>query len=462
MDVSKAVFFTLVAIVAMAGAMLFGMHSGAHKNALFQTTNAIKTRVVTDVSLFFDNASTLAGIRPEHFLQRSRHEGDGVTLNDAQDQDSLVLLSGFFEAGNQLRLVRRDGSIVAKWPVVFSEIFPDASHLDKPPTTDWNIETHGALLLEDGSAVFNFEYGGLAKLDRCGDVVWTLAHPTHHSVERAVGGGFWVPGRRHYPEGSESPMAPFPVPVDEDLVLKVSDDGEILQQLSVPRLMYDNGMEAVLTSSGHPFRSLAKGEPFQWDREIVHLNKIAELTPELAGDFPTFDAGDLVLSLARYNLVLVFNPESEQVKWWSIGPWLRQHDPEFQPGGRIVLFNNNIYQSAYAQRKHAGDIADLPRSNIISFDPATGRHEIAYGGKSDQEFLSVVRGKVDLTPRGGFLITEFEAGRVLEVDSQGRLVWEYINRFNDEEVAEITEARLYPLEYFNVSDWACPGKSNQS
>ncbi len=148
------------------------------------------------------------------------------------------------------------------------------------------------------------------------------------------------------------------------------------------------------------------------------------------------------------------------MKWWSIGPWLRQHDPEFRQGGSIVAFNNNIYQTAYKQRKNAADIAKLGRSNIISIDPATGSHEVAYGGKSDQQFLSIVRGKVDLTPQGGFLITEFEAGRALEVDSEGQLVWEYINRFNEEEVAEITEARLYPGEYFNVSDWACPADSN--
>jgi hypothetical protein len=67
----------------------------------------------------------------------------------------------------------------------------------------------------------------------------------------------------------------------------------------------------------------------------------------------------------------------------------------------------------------------------------------------------VIRGKVDLTDDGGFLITEFEAGRVFEVDEDGAIVWEYINRYDEENVAEITEARLYRGGYFKVADWVC-------
>ena len=98
----------------------------------------------------------------------------------------------------------------------------------------------------------------------------------------------------------------------------------------------------------------------------------------------------------------------------------------------------------------------VPRvSNIIEIDPATDRYEILYGGNADQELLTIIRGKHELTPNDGLLITEFEGGRVFETDSNGNIVWEYINRYSAEEVAEITEARIYPKNYFGVTDWSC-------
>jgi len=101
---------------------------------------------------------------------------------------------------------------------------------------------------------------------------------------------------------------------------------------------------------------------------------------------------------------------------------------------------------------------DIPRvSNIIELDPVSGEFEIVYGGRADQELLSVIRGKHESRPHGGLLITEFEGGRVLETDAHGRLIWEYINRYDEDEVAELTEARVYPSSYFDISDWSCDG-----
>ena len=69
--------------------------------------------------------------------------------------------------------------------------------------------------------------------------------------------------------------------------------------------------------------------------------------------------------------------------------------------------------------------------------------------------LSVIRGEHEATDSGGLFITEHEGGRVFETDVSGQIIWEYINRYDEGEVAEITEARIYPTEYFKVSDWTC-------
>ena len=414
---------------------------------------AVVDYVKDSVAQVYAERNILAETKPEFNLQPARYDGDGVTVNDVhEDGQWFIFLTGFFKDTNELRLIRRDGAIVARWPVRFSEIFSDTSHLHQPPATDWNTEVHGALILPDGSVVFNFEYYGLVKLDRCGDLIWTLPRETHHSVERAEAGGFWVPGRRFIPEEIDSPFPPFESPFTEDTILNISGDGKVLAEISVPKIFYDNGLEAILTASGHHFRT-----GMSWDNEIVHLNKIEELTSDIADDFPMFEAGDLALSLRELNMVMVIDPGDGEVKWWQIGPWLRQHDPEFKPGGTIVIFNNNIYEMAFGESYSTSHIS-IPRvTNIVEIDPVSRDYKIIYGNRKDQELLSVWRGKLDLTPNGGLIITEFEGGRVIEIDTAGNVIWEYINRYSSEEVAEITEGRIYPESYFSVSNWSCEG-----
>lgn len=426
-------------LVTFVAGMVFGAYDLAPRSVLSFVQDA--------VAQAYHERNTLTGLRPDHFLQFARHDGDGVTVN--QTGDDLVLLSGFFDKSNGLRLIRRDGTAVADWPVRFSEIFPDTSHLFEPPVTDWNIDIHGAVIEPDGSVVFNFEYAGLVKINRCGEVLWTLPRMTHHSVERAEGGGYWVPGR-NLREEEITPFPPFQTPLLEDTLLHVSDDGEVLREISLPQVLYDNGFEAQLTATGARIASWDG-----WDREIVHLNKIEELTSDLAADFPMFEAGDLALSIREHNLVLVVDPDDGKVKWSSTGPWLRQHDPEFRAGGTMVVFNNNVYKTAYETSAELTPRTFERGSNIVAIDPADGSLETLYGHRAGQEMLTIIRGKVDLTPGGGMMVTEFEAGRAFEVDAEGNLVWEYVNSYDDDTVAEITEVRAYPYDYFTVTDWNC-------
>jgi Arylsulfotransferase (ASST) len=455
-DVAKFLFCVTCTTTVLGLSFGFGLYSGANKTAIYEVVSALKNTVEGAFKTTTEEASTLSKIRPKHFLQPARYEGTGVTVNDIPNAEAeLILLSGFFEDTNELRLIRRNGDIVARWSVHFSAIFFDTSHVLHPPATDWNVDIHGALILPDGAVVFNFEYMGLVKLDRCGSVVWTLARQSHHSVERAEGGGFWVPGRRFFPRGSNSPFPPFEPPFREDTVMKVSENGTVLAEFSVPKLFYDNGLESLLTATGESFKT-----GLRWDNEIVHLNKIDELTSDVADDFSTFESGDLALSIREFNLVMVIDPDTGQIKWWRVGPWVRQHDPEFIPGGKLIVFNNNNYRTAFGEEYEVSPLSPPRLSNIVEIDPTSNEHRIIYGDGHGQRMFSILRGKHERTPNGGLLITEFEGGRVFETDAAGRVVWEYINRYSSTEVAEVTEARLYPASYFNVSDWSCkrPGE----
>jgi hypothetical protein len=392
----------------------------------------------------YDSAWNLAvswrseiGLRPTEFLHPATHDGQGVTIDLAERAvPGLTFMSGFFEDGQEMRLIRLDGSIVRRWPVRFSTIWPEPHHIEPAelvPNSDWNTEIHGAWLMPDGSVVFNFEYHGMVKLDRCGNLQWKLDHMTHHSVEPASDGGFWVPGRRYVEADSAFP--PISGPYHEDLVLKVSDDGVILDEISVPALLYSEDMRPLYLANGQKYIRLA-------DNEMVHLNDVEELDAPRAALFAQFAAGDLLLSLRNLNLVMVIDPVTREVKWHQVGPWLRQHDPDFSATGTISVFDNN------SDDTENGSI--FGGSKIVDIDPRDGHLVSEYGG-----FFTNIRGKHQWLPGDHRLITEFQAGRVFEVNASGEIVWEYINRYDDDMVATVTEAIRYPESYFTVDGWEC-------
>jgi hypothetical protein len=444
-DHSKTVLIAVLVGLMILAVFFYGYYSRSSGNWAYRLID----RIEKDFSVVIEEKDNLAGIRPKDQLQPAVYDGDGVTVNTKPDaDDELILISGFFPEGNENRLMRRDGEIVARWELKYSELFTDPTFRESIPATDWNVATHGIVANPDGSLVFNFEYGGLVKLDRCNNVLWTLRQQSHHSVERSERGGYWVPGRIMREKGDPKFHPVFVPPYREDTIMRVSDDGEVLLELSVPQLLVENGLAELLTATG----SSMNPNRF-WDLEIVHLNKVAELSSELADDFPLFEAGDLVLSLRQFNMILVVDPDTRKIKWWKVGPWRRQHDPEFIPGGKIIVFNNNTYTTMFGQPI---DLPDLPtHSEIIEINPVTNEHRVLYGGTEDEQFFTTVKGKHQYTPQGGLLITEFDGGRIFETDADRNIVWEYINRFDEDEVAELTEARMYPESYFNFSDWSC-------
>ncbi len=454
LDPARIVFQLTLAGAIGAGLFLAGLYSGTTQNAAFRAVDFLRRSVKSVLS----ERENLAGTLPTGFLQPARNPGEGVTVNTRPDDGRLILLTSFFDGGTELRLIRRDGSVVARWPVRHSQLFPNPDFLLEPPKTDWNTDIHGAAINPDGSVVFNFEYGGTAKLDRCGETVWTLRETTHHSLVRSERGGYWIPGQRHYLTDPENRFDPFTrVSTDEAFtegeVLHVSEDGEVTQRLSIVQVLYDGGLMPLLTAGGFSF--LADGK---WEHEFVHLNKIAELSAADAAAFPEFEAGDLVASLRAQNLLVVFDPDTGRLKWHQTGPWLRQHDAEFMPDGTITVFNNNAFRLDLLP----GDRTDLTRpqvSNIMKVDPRTGAATVVAGQRPGQEFYSVIRGKQQPLPDGGFLITDTGNGRAFELDGTGALVWEYVNRYDDRRVLEITEAQSQPAEYFTVTDWSCPAPS---
>ncbi|MBT6658534.1 MAG: hypothetical protein HOB56_12210, partial [Proteobacteria bacterium] len=148
---------------------------------------------------------------------------------------------------------------------------------------------------------------------------------------------------------------------------------------------------------------------------------------------------DLLISFRSLNLITIVNPDNLRVKWWRVGQWRRQHDPDWNLDGKLYVYDNNM---------HRGN------SNIIQIDPVTMEANRVVKG-DDFDFYSSHMGKMDITPNQGILVTSPKQGRVFEVSKEGEKTFEFINRYNHDtnEVLVVTGAKFLPEDYFDKNSF---------
>lgn len=380
------------------------------------------------------------GILPtRHLIPRTR-PGNGVVTNvRGKVAPGLVLLSGLFDDKVGLRLIDRDGKVIHSWLADYHRFFPDKSFIlrgQDRPKGKWDYEIHGALVRPDGSVVINFEFTGLVKLDRCGKMLWTVKRQTHHSVVEAKDGTFWAPARAWHATTPKR-LAPMKAPFYEDRILHISANGKIIGEISFPGMLLKDGLVALMASTGH--RDPTKRSALD-SEDPTHVNDVDVLTAAQAAKIPGAKAGDLMVSSRELNLVIIFDPKTLKVVWRQTGPWLRQHDPEILPDGRISVLNNNIPFNA---------------SNIMVADPVSGEVEIVYGADPKAGFYTNCCGRQKHLPDGNMLITSARQGRIFEVDPKGDIVWEFVHGYDSEHIAVLLDGLYYPKSYFHALNWQC-------
>ena len=378
---------------------------------------------------------------------RIRYPGDGVVQHiPGKAFDGLTLVEGVFPEGVELRLIDMSGAVLHRWPVSFSDIWPDPSHVlpTELPASSFHYFTHGNWLLPDGDVIFNVSKYGTVRMDKCGNVKWTLDRISHHSITPDSGGNFWVPVRAdpdtipgdyldafNKTPGTEAPgdLVRF-----EERLLLVTGDGDVLRELSVLKAVLDSDLDHQL------FNSLMIDE-----KDLTHVNDIDVVTPPLAEKIDGVSAGDLLVSIRQMHTVAIMDRESGHIKWHKTGPWIRQHDPDISKDGNIVVFDNG------GDHRPKGE----NRSRIVSLDPATNETTVLYPLEGDAPFYTSVMGAHQLLPNGNRLITESKAGRLFEIDPQREIVWEYIKPYDDTHAALFETAVRFEPGYFSIQDWNC-------
>jgi hypothetical protein len=330
------------------------------------------------------------------------------------------------EADFVIDLMDADGEVIHQWHADWFAIWPDADHIPAQlvPHRRQGTIVHGAVVLESGDVIFNFEHLGLVCLDWEGVPRWRLPYQTHHSVHLHDDGNLWVCGEKwHFERDRRFPnhVPPF----IEHTLLEVSTNGKILREWSVADLLTKNGYRGLLhldLPDKYEQQNFGSKE-VRGDQR--HLNCVEPFPDEMQPGF--FRPGDILVSLRNINTVLAFEQETENIKFITTGAFVRQHDPDFVDGNTISVFDNN----------HNGD-AD-PQSRIVLISLPENKVEEYYAGTSDAPFYSPVMGKTQWLPNGHLLVTDAASGRAFELDRDRKIVWQFHNLVGQGKVGKLTE-----------------------
>jgi hypothetical protein len=351
------------------------------------------------------------------YLQPTTRTAGGVTVHDpAAVAPGPVFLTFYRDGRFGASLVDREGRVLHDWDVAFSDAFPEPEHLDVVPP-DFDVSIHGSELLPNGDVILSFGLLGAARIDRCSRVLWALPAETHHALDHLPDGDTLVVALRERTaaDARHPGLAPGPEGyLWEDTVLRVRPDGSVAEERSVLDVLYESGWQAVL------FVGYAAAISGIRDDDPLHLNDVEVLDAGMAGAFPLFAAGDVMLSLRNVNAVLVVDGRTWRVKWSMTGPFLMQHDPDFLPNGHLLVFDNRI----------TGETPRFGYSRVLEIDPATREVVWSYQGTDAEPFYTDSGGGQQLLPNGNVLVAESRGGRVLEVargPGGNRVVWEYVN-----------------------------------
>jgi hypothetical protein len=370
------------------------------------------------------------------------YDRSGVRIPQPEKvQPGLTLISGGWKDSTKwetgLKLINKEGEVLHEW-------WPERS-LDGVSNT--TIRGGGSYLFSNGDILINAG-GQTSRLDACGNVLWTVEESNHHSIARAEDGYFWIPARssgkhaasERYPEG-------FPgfggKKLRLDRILHITENGKIIDDITVLDILYENDLERYIPKAlGGP-----RPSPQTVKDDVTHVNDVEPLSSSMADEYPLFEAGDLLVSLRELSLVLVFDPESLSVKWYSVDPFIYQHDPDFVGNGWIGVFDNNFDLSGGKM---------LGGSRVIFLQPHTGITEVRFPTERSERFYTHVRGKWQQLGNGNMLLTESNPARVVEVDSSGRTVWEWIQEpTQDGKVAPVPKATRHDLTQEDIAAWPC-------
>ena len=298
----------------------------------------------------------------------------------------------------------------------------------------WNVEPYfnkRARVLENGHLLYAGPDKRVIQYDWNSNIVWE---------HKGIGS---VNDLRILPNGNRLLIAHEPIP--QSAQGKVEDVSEKIAPWWGPRMrgseehqqggdIYEVNLdgEVVWEWHAHDHLDLNLFSPLTPLNDWLHTNSIAPLPENKwydAGD-RRFKPGNILINPRNINMMYIVDKQTGSVVWEGThnykGGMAHSHEPEMiekgLPGaGNIILFDNSLFPR---HRTHTG------QTFIIELDPTTMEIVWKYEteGYANIKFFSKTMGTQKRLPNGNTFIGEDNTGRLFQVQPDGTIVWEFINR----------------------------------
>ena len=296
-------------------------------------------------------------------------------------------------------LMDMKGNVLHEWRKDFEDVWPKLIDLGGRP--EHNEYWQHAEVLNNGDVLAVFAQFGLIKLDKNSNLLWAYKGRCHHDLFVAENGNVYVLTRKEKKKVNLRLESQSVRPrIFDDFITILNPEGKELRSISI----VDCFLNSVYASLLEHVKVGAV--------DILHTNTMRLIDGKLVDTHPMFKKGHLLMSMREIHTIAVVDPVQEKVTWALTGMWKYQHEPRLLENGNLLLFDN---------RGNNG------KSKILEFDPLTQEVVWSYQGEPAEEFYSKIAGKCERLPNGNTLITESTNGRVFEVTSEGKIVWEFIN-----------------------------------
>jgi len=394
---------------------LFGMYSYHSRNIIYKVSRMVYHKLSSDETKDKISESSrlnivtkkqahkidMADINSLPYLQGvvSAPPRTGVTIH--KSEKAYAGLNLYVSSHKpSAYLLDMEGKVLHEWHCPFEKVWP-SQKLNNPHASEKHKKYWSDVYLyPNGDVLAIFPRIGIIKLDKHSNLIWSQMNNAHHDAYVSENGKIYVLTEKFIkPNYNHEFNIRWSGKIYEDFISVLSPEGETIREISILKCFMNSNYAPVF------YHGPKKGD-------CLHTNTVEVIEKPHSRSSSIFNKGLILISVREYNLLALIDPVKEKVTWTMSGMWIKQHHPTLVEDGNLMVFDN---------------LGKKEKSRIIEIDPLTKKIEWIYEGNEQHPFYTKVGGICQRLPNGNTLITEYDKGRIFEVNELNEIVWEFIN-----------------------------------